>query len=146
VSTDPATTTATGLPLAAGAWPLDGMHSGVHFKVRHIGLTSVHGRFNRFDATLTVGETLADTRVEATLTTGWPGVSSARCQSWPVGRSWSTICRASAGLTRCARIITTDTRGRLVSVMSLLIASNRIVGINVLADADRLQRVSPLDR
>jgi polyisoprenoid-binding protein YceI len=65
VSTDPATTTATGLPLAAGVWTLDGMHSGVHFKVRHIGLTSVHGRFNRFDATLTVGETLADTRVEA---------------------------------------------------------------------------------
>jgi polyisoprenoid-binding protein YceI len=67
VSTDRATTTATGLPLAAGTWPLDGMHSGVHFKVRHIGLTSVHGRFNRFDATLTVGETMADTRVEATI-------------------------------------------------------------------------------
>jgi polyisoprenoid-binding protein YceI len=65
VSTDPATTTATGLPLAAGTWPLDGMHSGVHLKVQHIGLTSVHGRFNRFDATLTVGETLADTRLEA---------------------------------------------------------------------------------
>jgi polyisoprenoid-binding protein YceI len=69
VTTDRATTTATGLPLAAGTWPLDGMHSGVHFKVRHIGLTSVHGRFNRFDATLTVGETMADTQVEATIET-----------------------------------------------------------------------------
>jgi polyisoprenoid-binding protein YceI len=67
MSPDPATTTATELPLAAGAWPLDTMHSGVHFKVRHIGLSTVHGRFNRFDATLTVGETLADTRVEATV-------------------------------------------------------------------------------
>jgi polyisoprenoid-binding protein YceI len=64
--TDPATTTATDLPLAAGTWPLDAMHSGVHFKVRHIGLSNVRGRFNRFDATLSVGETLADTRVEAT--------------------------------------------------------------------------------
>jgi len=63
--TDPATTTATDLPLAAGTWPLDAMHSGVHFKVRHIGLSNVRGRFNRFDATLSVGETLAETRVEA---------------------------------------------------------------------------------
>jgi polyisoprenoid-binding protein YceI len=68
---DPATTTATttaaALPLATGTWQLDAMHSGVHFKVRHIGLSSVHGRFNRFDATLDVGETLTDTRVEATI-------------------------------------------------------------------------------
>jgi polyisoprenoid-binding protein YceI len=67
MGTDPATTTATDLPLAAGTWPLDAMHSGVHFKVRHIGLSNVRGRFNRFDATLSVGETLADTRVEATI-------------------------------------------------------------------------------
>jgi polyisoprenoid-binding protein YceI len=39
----------------------------VHFKVRHIGLSSVRGRFNRFDATLDIGEILADTRVEATI-------------------------------------------------------------------------------
>jgi polyisoprenoid-binding protein YceI len=67
MSTEPATTTVTELPLAPGTWSLDAMHSGVHFKVRHIGLSSVHGRFNRFDATLTIGETLADTRVEATI-------------------------------------------------------------------------------
>jgi polyisoprenoid-binding protein YceI len=64
---NPATTTAAALPLAAGTWKLDAMHSGVHFKVRHIGLSSVHGRFNRFDATLDVGETLDDTQVEATI-------------------------------------------------------------------------------
>jgi polyisoprenoid-binding protein YceI len=67
MSTDHATTTTTELPLVAGTWPLDATHSGVHFKVRHIGLSSVHGRFNRFGATLAVGETLADTRVDAAI-------------------------------------------------------------------------------
>lgn len=67
MSIDPATTTATDLPLATGTWPLDPVHSGVHFKVRHIGLSSVRGRFNRFAGALTVGETLADTRLEATI-------------------------------------------------------------------------------
>jgi polyisoprenoid-binding protein YceI len=67
MGTDPATTTATDLPLATGTWALDAMHSGVRFKVRHIGLSNVRGRFGRFDATLSVGETLADTRVEATI-------------------------------------------------------------------------------
>lgn len=57
----------TTLPLAAGTWGLDANHSGVHFKVRHIGLTNVRGRFNRFDAQLTVGESLEQTAVEATI-------------------------------------------------------------------------------
>jgi len=61
------TTTAAQLPLAADTWTIDAFHSGVHFKVRHMGLSNVRGRFNRFDATLVVGETLADTRVEATV-------------------------------------------------------------------------------
>jgi polyisoprenoid-binding protein YceI len=60
-------TTATALPLAPGTWPVDPVHSGVHFKVRHIGLSHVRGRFNRFDAALTVGDTLDDTRVDATI-------------------------------------------------------------------------------
>src|SRR5690606_27669058 len=46
---------------------VDAAHSGVHFKVRHIGLSNVRGRFNRYDAALTVGERLEDTRVEATI-------------------------------------------------------------------------------
>jgi polyisoprenoid-binding protein YceI len=65
--TDSTTKPATDVPLGAGTWALDLDHSGVHFKVRHIGLSNVRGRFNRFDVTLTVGETLADTRVEATV-------------------------------------------------------------------------------
>jgi polyisoprenoid-binding protein YceI len=63
--TEPAT--GTKLPLAPGVWTIDPNHSGVHFKVRHIGLTNVRGRFNKFDATLTVGETLEETHVEATI-------------------------------------------------------------------------------
>jgi polyisoprenoid-binding protein YceI len=67
MSTDLTPTTTADLPLAAGTWPLDAAHSGVQFKVRHIGLSNVRGRFNRFDATLGVGDTLADTRIEATI-------------------------------------------------------------------------------
>jgi polyisoprenoid-binding protein YceI len=79
MGTDPASTTvattasATAtdddgvLPLGAGTWSLDARHSSVLFKVRHLGLSNVRGRFNRFDATLRVGETLADTRVDGTV-------------------------------------------------------------------------------
>lgn len=62
---DPVTTTT--LPLTKGVWAIDPNHSGVHFKVRHIGLSNVRGRFNRYEATLTVGESLDDTQVEATV-------------------------------------------------------------------------------
>ncbi len=58
---------ATTLPLTTGIWRLDPNHSGVHFKVRHIGLTNVRGRFNHFDAVLTVGDDLDQTHVEATI-------------------------------------------------------------------------------
>lgn len=64
---DPAPTAGSERDLAAGTWTVDPNHSSVHFKVRHIGLSNVRGRFNRFDATLTVGESLADTHVEATI-------------------------------------------------------------------------------
>jgi polyisoprenoid-binding protein YceI len=71
MSTEAATTTPsttmTELPLVPGTWTVDPNTSGVHFTVRHLGLSNVRGRFNRFDATLSVGETLADTRIEATI-------------------------------------------------------------------------------
>ena len=46
--------------LPAGPGPLDPGHEplGVLFMVRHLGLTNVRGRFDRFDATLDVGESL----------------------------------------------------------------------------------------
>jgi RNA polymerase sigma factor (sigma-70 family) len=42
-------------------------------------------------------------------------------------------------------IIATDARGRVVSIMSMLVAGHRIVGIAVLADINRLQRLFPND-
>ena len=64
MSTD---TTPTNLPLSPGVWTLDPNHSGVHFRVRHLGLSNVHGRFDRFNATLTVGHDLNDITIEATI-------------------------------------------------------------------------------
>jgi polyisoprenoid-binding protein YceI len=55
------------LPLATGTWQLDPNHSGIEFKIRHLGLTNVRGRFNSFSATLAVGDTLADTSVGAVI-------------------------------------------------------------------------------
>ena len=55
------------LPLTAGVWFLDASHACVDFKVRHLGLSNVRGRFNQLDATLVVGETLAETRVDAAI-------------------------------------------------------------------------------
>lgn len=61
-----ATETATAtLPLAPGTWTLDPLHSSVQFVVRHLGLTNVRGRFDAFDASLEVGDSLADVRVTA---------------------------------------------------------------------------------
>ncbi|MET0323897.1 MAG: YceI family protein [Ilumatobacteraceae bacterium] len=60
----------TTLPLTTGTWTFDAAHSGVHFKVRHLGLTNVRGRFNGIDASLVVGEDLAGTSVGATIDIG----------------------------------------------------------------------------
>jgi len=65
--TDGQTTT---LPLKTGVWTIDPNHSGVHFRVRHLGLSNVRGRFDRFDATLEIGATLADAKVSATIDMG----------------------------------------------------------------------------
>lgn len=61
------TETGSGLPLSAGVWPIDPAHSGVYFQVRHLGLTNVRGRFDLFSGSLTIGETLADVAIEATI-------------------------------------------------------------------------------
>jgi polyisoprenoid-binding protein YceI len=56
---------ATSVPLAPGRWTLDAAHSGIYFLVRHLGLSNVRGRFDRFDASLEVGPTLDDVAVTA---------------------------------------------------------------------------------
>lgn len=55
------------VPVAPGRWTLDPTHSSVVFSIRHLGLSKVWGRFERFDATLDVGATPADASVEATI-------------------------------------------------------------------------------
>ncbi|MEV4439327.1 YceI family protein [Streptomyces sp. NPDC049577] len=54
---------------AAGAWRIDPDHSAVRFISRHIGLAEVHGRFNRFEGGLWVGERMEDSRVHVTIET-----------------------------------------------------------------------------
>ena len=55
------------LPLVAGRWPLDANHSRVGFSIRHLGVAKVRGLFRDLDATLDIGETLADTSIAATV-------------------------------------------------------------------------------
>lgn len=55
------------LPLGAGTWSIDIAHSSVNFQIRHLGVTNVRGRFDTFDATLTVGDTVGSVAVEAAI-------------------------------------------------------------------------------
>ncbi|OHV40665.1 MULTISPECIES: YceI family protein [Pseudofrankia] len=55
------------LPLAAGSWALDPKSSSVTFQVRYLGVSNFRGRFDEFDATLTVGETLDSVSVTASI-------------------------------------------------------------------------------
>jgi polyisoprenoid-binding protein YceI len=55
------------LPLVPGTWTLDPAHSGIHFQIRHLGVTNVRGRFDTFSASLTVGGTLGEVSVEASV-------------------------------------------------------------------------------
>ncbi|MEZ5377376.1 MAG: YceI family protein [Acidimicrobiales bacterium] len=57
--------TTTVLPLATGTWTSDLAHSSVEFTVRHLGLTKVRGRFNQFDASIVVGDSLEASTVTA---------------------------------------------------------------------------------
>jgi polyisoprenoid-binding protein YceI len=60
-------TTPTALPLTAGHWTLDPYHSAVGFTIRHLGISKVRGQFGRFEADLTVGDTLGSCSVTATV-------------------------------------------------------------------------------
>ncbi len=61
------TTAAHTLPLAPGRWDLDPHHSSVGFAIRHLGVSKVRGRFQKFDVDVVVGRTLSDSRVTATV-------------------------------------------------------------------------------
>jgi len=50
----------------AGTWVIDPTHSEVGFSVRHLMISKVKGKFERFTATFTTGENPLDYKVEAT--------------------------------------------------------------------------------
>ncbi|HXW59580.1 MAG TPA: YceI family protein [Solirubrobacteraceae bacterium] len=50
------TAVATATQLPVGTWKLDPTHSTAGFAVKHMGVSMFRGRFEDFDATLTVGE------------------------------------------------------------------------------------------
>ncbi|GAA3733774.1 polyisoprenoid-binding protein YceI [Spinactinospora alkalitolerans] len=50
-----------------GTWQIDAAHSEVGFSVRHMMVSRVRGRFEKFDATLTVPEDPAQSSVRATI-------------------------------------------------------------------------------
>ena len=49
-----------------GTWTIDPAHSEVAFSVRHLMISKVKGKFERFDATFPPGENPLETKVEAT--------------------------------------------------------------------------------
>lgn len=53
--------------LTAGTWTVDPTHAEVGFLARHLMVAKVRGRFTEVTGSVTVGETLADTSVEATV-------------------------------------------------------------------------------
>ncbi|MCW2650216.1 MAG: YceI family protein [Mycobacterium sp.] len=62
-----ASTIDVSLPLVPGRWAVDPHHSFIGFTIRHLGVSKVHGRFNRFDADIVIGETLDTTTITATV-------------------------------------------------------------------------------
>ncbi|QES40976.1 hypothetical protein DEJ49_08160 [Streptomyces venezuelae] len=63
--TNPAS--APALPLAAGVWEIEPLHSAVNFSIRHLGISKVRGRFADVQAKLRVGERAEDSSVTATI-------------------------------------------------------------------------------
>lgn len=60
-----AQSTTTDLPVPPGRWGIDPVHSSIVFSVRHLGLSKVRGRFDRFEVWTDVGATAEDTHVTA---------------------------------------------------------------------------------
>jgi polyisoprenoid-binding protein YceI len=63
---------------ATGSWVVDKAHSTVEFVARHLMVTKVRGRFNDYDASITIAKRPEDSHVDVTIqaagiTTGDPG-------------------------------------------------------------------------
>jgi polyisoprenoid-binding protein YceI len=61
------TTTETHPDLVAGTWKLDPSHSELSFSVKHLKISKVKGTFKTWDVTVTVGDTIEDSKIEATV-------------------------------------------------------------------------------
>ena len=61
------TSTMPTIPLTPGRWAVDYGHTSVGFTVRHLGVSKVRGRFNRFLANVVVGDDLASSSVDASI-------------------------------------------------------------------------------
>ena len=57
------------MPIAAGRWDIDRAHSQLGFSVRHLAISKVRGRFSSFNAELTVGATVAASRLFVSIDT-----------------------------------------------------------------------------
>src|SRR5487761_341466 len=51
----------------AGTWDIDPVHSEVSFVVRHMVVSKVRGRFDKFEGTIVTGESPLQSSVEATI-------------------------------------------------------------------------------
>jgi polyisoprenoid-binding protein YceI len=51
----------------AGTWTIDPSHSEVSFSVRHLLISKVKGKFEKFDATFVTGESPLDTKLTASV-------------------------------------------------------------------------------
>jgi polyisoprenoid-binding protein YceI len=61
-------TTAVEVPgYVAGTWAIDPVHSEVSFTVRHMMVSKVRGRFDKFDATFVTAENPLESKVTATV-------------------------------------------------------------------------------
>ncbi|MEI8104439.1 MAG: YceI family protein [Actinomycetes bacterium] len=60
---------ATETLIPAGTWTIDPAHSQVGFSVKHLGIATVRGTFDRFAGTLEVGDDLAAAKIVTTIET-----------------------------------------------------------------------------
>ncbi|HUN78444.1 MAG TPA: YceI family protein [Solirubrobacteraceae bacterium] len=54
-TTSPSAPQAAALPVPAGTWKVDPVHSSVEFHVKHLGIATVKGQFKEFEGTLRSG-------------------------------------------------------------------------------------------
>ena len=58
------------VPLTAGQWTIDPVHSVVQFSIQHLGISLIRGRFADVEAALDVGDDLASSSLSATIGMG----------------------------------------------------------------------------